>query len=471
MTTVSSRLVDFFHGLAFEDLPEAVVEKAKLLVLDTVGICIGSTQYQFGTSATALAESWGGKAQCTAIGGQQRLPAQHAAFVNGVLAHGQDYDDTHTGSLVHSSGILVPATLAAAERDDSPGRLAIVALAGGTEAAIRLALPAHHRFSHRGFQTSTAVGTFGAALISAKTAGFDAMQMTQALGIGGSVTSGLMECIPAAASTKQLHLGWAALCGFMATEFARAGFTGPATVFEGKLGLYNALLHGETVEMQEIFQGIGESWEMLEIRPKLYPCGHPLNAFIDCAAALRREGKAPLDAIDSILCEPAQGSLSMICEPWDKKLAPASGYDARFSLPYAVAVMLARGKAGIEEFEDHALADPLVQRTMRKITYRGNPDFEVKDMPARITVRLADGTEHQHEIPRLRGDTANPIPTETLLEKFHANTAMLPRSAAEQIAETILQLDRVDSMRTMMEAIGTATQLPPRLMGGLRARA
>lgn len=441
METVSSRIAAFVQPLRYEDLPVAVIEKCRMLILDTVGVCIGSRQLDFAAKASELALRWGGPAQSSVIGEAQQVSAQHSALANGVLAHGQDFDDTHTGSLVHSSGVLVPALLATAERDRSTGREAISALAAATEATIRLALPARHRFSHRGFQTTMVTGTFGAALVAARTARFDAGLTTQALGVAGSVTSGLMECVPAGASTKQIHPGWAAMSGIMAAEFANAGFTGPATVFEGGLGLYRAFLHGTEVDFEDIFRGLGEQWQLLDIRPKLYPCGHPLNTFIDAAASLRRDGKAPLQEIAAILCEPAQGSVSMVCEPWEKKLAPASGYEARFSMPFAVAVMLVHGRAGIGEFTDAMITDPDVQAVMRKTSYRVEPAFVHKDMPARITITLSDGSQHRHDIPSGRGDALHPIAREELLDKFAANTNALPRQHAQDIAGMILQLE------------------------------
>jgi len=454
MTTISQRIAAFSHQLRYEDLPPAVLQKSKQLLLDTLGVCIASRELDFAQSAVQLVTRWGGPAEASIPGSTTRLPAQSAALVNGVMAHGQDFDDTHTDSLVHPSGVMAPALLAACERDGTPGPQALCALAGATESMIRLALPARHRFSHRGFQTTMVTGSFATALISARTSGFDLERTVQALGIAGSFTSGLMECVPAGASTKQVHPGWAARSGIAAADFAAAGFTGPLTIFEGPLGLYSAFLHGDTsVDLESIFTALGERWHLLDIRPKLYPCGHPLNTFIDCAAALRAPLAGREARIASVLCEPAAGAVSMMCEPWDRKTTPATGYDGRFSLPFGVAVMLLHGKVGMAEFNDTLANDAQVRALMARMRYRVDPAFQHKDMPARITLTLDDGTELTHTIASGRGDAASPVTQSELLAKFRDNTRGMKAGAADEIAQRVLALENETSLDALMALV------------------
>ncbi|HSV78591.1 MAG TPA: MmgE/PrpD family protein [Ramlibacter sp.] len=451
MSTISERIAAFTYRLRYEELPPVVLEKAKLLVLDTLGVCIAARELDFAQAAVGLATRWAGPAEASILGNSAKVPAQSAALVNGVMAHGQDFDDTHTESLVHPSGVMVPTLLAACERDGTSGAQALCALAGATEAMIRLALPAQHRFSHRGFQTTMVTGSFGAALISARTAGFDLEQTVHALGIAGSFTSGLMECVPAGASTKQVHPGWAARSGLAAADFAAAGFTGPLTVFEGPLGLYSAFLHGQKeLDLDSLFEGLGERWHLLDIRPKLYPCGHPLNTFIDCAAVLRRELGNHTHRIASVLCEPAPGAVSMMCEPWDRKTAPATGYDARFSLPFGVAVMLLHGQVGMAEFNDTLANDPQVRALMARMQYRVNPAFRHKDMPARITLTLDDGTALSHTVASGRGDAAHPVMPAELLAKYRENTRGIAARTADEVAQRVLALEKESSLDALM---------------------
>ena len=101
--TISERLAQFSESLQFEDIPPEVIDKTKQHVLDLIGVCIGSTRIDFGKSALKLIAGWGGTREATLIGRRTKVPAHHAALCNGILGHGQDYDDTHTESVVHPS--------------------------------------------------------------------------------------------------------------------------------------------------------------------------------------------------------------------------------------------------------------------------------------------------------------------------------------------------------------------------------
>ncbi len=187
---------------------------------------------------------------------------------------------------------------------------------------------------------------------------------------------------------------------------------------EGKLGVYNSFLRGELLDLDVIFKGLGREWETLDTRPKLYPCCHYLQAFLDCAAALRREKQVRAEDIAGISCRIAQGAVNMVCEPWEKKLKPVTGYDARFSLPFAVALMLIRGKAGVAEFSAKVAADPKIRQLMAKVQYAVEPKYEVKDMPGWVEVTLKDGSRHVWEVPEVRGNSKHPIALEELLENL-----------------------------------------------------
>ena len=146
----------------------------------------------------------------------------------------------------------------------------------------------------------------------------------------------------------------------------------------------------------------------------------------------------------------------MVCEPWEKKLKPITGYDARFSLPFAVALMLLRGKAGVAEFSEKCAADPQIRQLMAKVKYAVEPKYEVKDMPGWIEVTLNDGSRHVWEVPEVRGNAKHPIALEELLVKFNANTAFLGAAASSHIAEDILALDKQADIRGFMARLGGA---------------
>jgi 2-methylcitrate dehydratase PrpD len=441
--TLAEELAQFACELTFDQIPREAVEKAKLLVMDTVAIMTSSTQMPFGADAIRLVGRWRGAPEATVFGLPQKVPVQNAALCNGILAHGQDYDDTHTESVVHSTAALLPVAMAVAEQTGASGRDMLTALIAGTEAAIRIGLPVPNKFHQSGFHTTTVTTIFGSALIAAKLKGFDARRTANALGICGSFVSGLVECVPAGADAKRLHAGWGGFCGITGTQFAEIGYSGPMTVFEGKLGLYNSLLRGQVPEFNSIFATLGQTWEILNIRPKLYPCCHYLQAYLDCAVELRRQRPIQLDQIEAIRCRTAQGAVNIVCEPWDKKSNPTTGYSARFSLPFAVALMLAKGKGGSEEFSEKLLSDPDIRTLMAKVRYEVDPKYEVKDMPGWLEDTLKGGERLSHELPCVRGDSANPIHAREIREKFDANADFLPLEIRETLAAEVLRIDEL----------------------------
>jgi 2-methylcitrate dehydratase PrpD len=449
--TLAEEVAEFGCDLTFDQIPGDAVEKAKLLILDTVAISISSTRMPFGTGVIDLVAGWGGAPQASVFGISRKLPAQNAALCNGILAHGQDYDDTHTESVVHPTAALFPVAMAVAEQTRASGRDMLAALIAGTEAAIRIGLPVPNKFHQRGFHTTTVTTAFGSALIAAKLKGFDARQTANALGICGSFVAGLVECVPAGADAKRLHAGWGGHCGITAAQFAEIGYSGPLTVFEGKLGLYNSLLRGEAPDMTGLFASLGREWEVLNIRPKLYPCCHYLQAYLDCATILRREHRIQPDQIQSIDCRTAQGAVNIVCEPWDTKLNPTTGYGARFSLPFAVSLMLAKGQAGSEEFTEKYLSDPEIRALMGKVKYEVDPQYQVKDMPGWLAVTLKSGEKYAYELPCVRGDKNNPIHASEIKDKFEANAAFLPPSTRAKLVSDILRLEEFGDVCELAE--------------------
>lgn len=451
--TISEKLATFASEMTFEKIPPAIIEKTKDLMLDTLGICISSSRLDFGTAALNLITGWGGLRESSLIGSGEKVPAQNAAFANGVLGHGQDYDDTHTESVVHPSACLVPVALAVGERQGSSGKEVLTALVGGLEVMIGIGMPALNQFHLRGFHTTSICGTFASSLVAAKLMGMDKGKMVESLGISGSFTSGLLECIPFGSWAKRLHAGWAGLCGIVAAQLANTGYTGPITVFEGKLGVYNSFLRSESLNLDVVTKGLGKNWETLNVRPKLYPCCHYLQSYLDAISFMRKKFSIDPKEITGIDCKVAQGAVNIICEPWEKKLAPETGYDARFSLPFAISLMLAKGKAGVEEFSERYLEDKEIRNLMRAIRYEVEPSYLVKDMPGHVAVRLKTGDHYEYEVKQVRGDALHPIQREELLEKFDQNTLFLDREKNKRIAEIIFEFDRLKRINDLTKEL------------------
>ncbi len=259
--TLAERLAAFAADLDITDVPPAVVESVKLRVLDVLGIALAASTHEFAPSVLGALESWG-SGDCTVVAAKTGAPLPLAILANGTLAHGLDFDDTHAASITHASAVVLPAIT-------------------------RIGMAAPGAFHARGWHATSACGVFAAALAVGKVMGLDASRLTSALGLAGSFASGVMEHLTDGSWSKRAHAGWAGHGGAVAATLARGGFRGPATILEGRFGLYATML-GRAPDAAP-FETLGREWETLAVGYKPFPCCHLLHAYLDCALTLARE--------------------------------------------------------------------------------------------------------------------------------------------------------------------------------------
>ena len=344
MSTVAQRIARFTVSLRADDLADEVAGAAKLHALDTLGCGIAAHALGEASYATASALEVAGQGRASAIGVPQPLAPSEAAFVNGTLCHALDFDDTHPHSIVHVSASLVPAALAAAQAAGASGADVLAALVAGSETSIRLGTAAGGAFHARGFHPTGVCGVFGATVTAAKLRGLDAETTANALGIAGSMASGLMEFLADGSETKRLHPGFAAQAGLAAARLAAHGATGPATVFEGRFGFYNAYLHRIDADLEGQFGDLGERWETPRIAFKPYPACHYVHAPVDAFASLIDAHGLAVDDIERLIAVSDVTGQSLVLNPLEDKLRPRTVYDANH-FPYRLAARLVHGRS------------------------------------------------------------------------------------------------------------------------------
>src|SRR6202040_1643743 len=239
-TSVAETLAHKIVALKPGTLPAVTTRKCEDLLIDVVGLCVTARNQDYVESALT---GWDDDGPCTAIGHRRTLNASGAAFVNGTAAHGEDFDDTFEGGPVHAGAVIVPAVLAACERHNPDGRMALTGIAVGVEVLCRLSLVVPKAVHRAGFHPTAIFGAMGAAAGVGAALGLNAEQIVDALGIAGSMAGGIIEYLAEGAWTKRLHAGWAAQSGVRAALLARAGFVGPRTVLEGVHGLFHGFAH------------------------------------------------------------------------------------------------------------------------------------------------------------------------------------------------------------------------------------
>ena len=394
----------------------AVREQCIDLAVDVIGLCVTARNEDYVTATLAGCDDDG---PCTAIGHARTLSAAGAALVNGTAAHGEDFDDTFEGGPVHAGAVVVPAVLAACERHNPDGAAALRGIAVGVEVLCRLSLVVPKAVHKAGFHPTAVFGAMGAAAGVAAALKLDTRQVVDALGIAGSMASGIIEYLAEGAWTKRMHAGWAAQSGLRAALMARSGFSGPRTVFEGTHGLFHGFAHAAEGNYDALLGGFGERWVRLAFKP--YPCGTMTHPYIDCARRLAARGVKPED-IREIVCDVGEGTVHRLWEPLGAKQRPANGYAGKFSQPYCIATGLVRRNVGLSDFTDAAVQDARVLAVAEKVRYRIDPQNPYPDeFTGHIRAALADGSVIEERQPHFRGGAKEPLTRADIFDKFALN--------------------------------------------------
>jgi 2-methylcitrate dehydratase PrpD len=441
----AARIAAFACGMRAAALPRAVIEAAKLHLLDALGVALAAASLATRPRLDRAVAALGRGEEATGLGLAAPIPAPAAALLNGALIHALEFDDTHMAAVVHGSAVVAPCALAVAEREARTGADLIAAFALGWEVLARIGLAGPGVFQARGFHSTAVAGAPVAALVAGRLMGLDARTLTDALGIAGSQAGGIFEFLSDGSTVKMLHGGWPAHAGVMAAEFARCGVTGPASVFEGPRGLFRAFADapGAGERLACALDDLGTHWLLPEAAFKPYPCCHYNQAAIECVRRLM-DGGVTAAEVERIECAVPAEVAWLVCEPWAAKLAPDSGHVAKFSLPYCVAAMLVDGDVDVGTF-DRERADSRLRPMMERMSFRPMADSGFPQRyPARVCIRTRDGRMHEAEVQDVLGSPRRAFSAEQVRAKFRRNAARTLRDEAVEAVE--------DAVRCLQDA-------------------
>jgi 2-methylcitrate dehydratase PrpD len=394
-------------------------DTAEKLLIDVAGLCVAARRLDY---TRAALQAWEAGGACTAIGHARGLDSAGAAFINGTAAHGEDFDDTFEGGPVHAGAVIVPAVLGISEREKLSGADALTGMAVGCEIMCRGALVAPKRIHKAGFHPTAVLGTMGAAAAAAVAMKLNEREFVNALGIAGSMASGIIEYLAEGAWTKRLHPGWAAQSGIRAADLARNGFIGPRTVMEGTHGFYHAFARGADGDWAKLLDGFGERWVAASIAFKPYACGTMTQPYVDCARRLAK--KVRLEDIAEVVCETAEGIVHRLWEPLADKQRPPNAYFAKFSQPYCIAAGFVLGHAGLDAFTEERVRDERLRSLAAKVRYQIDPGNPYPDeFTGHVRVKLKDGRTLEERQPHMRGGAKEPLTRADIEEKFRLNCA------------------------------------------------
>ena len=386
MSNETVTLARYAAGLRYEDLPPAVVAKAKDVIADTVAACICGADMPWSRIVIDYAERTGPGGSSKILGRGASVQAPSAALANGALAHAFELDSlTRPGAGAHPGATVLPPALAVAQEVGATGEQLIAAVVAGNEVMIRIGRATGHTNEARGFHAPGTTGPFGAAVACGLLLGLDERQMTNAIGIAGSLAGGLLEFAKGdGGMVKRLHLGRASEAGVLAASLAKGGFEAPRTVIEGEFGFLRVFC--TEWDESHLTKGLGSDFVTLSAVLKRYPChatAHPaVKAVRDLQAA---HGFAGGD-VASITVTGTRRMVERhnIIEPPDLMLA-------QYSIPFCVALALFREARDPESYDDSALADPGIRALTRKVKLVPEASDGHAAAGSHVTIALNDG--------------------------------------------------------------------------------
>jgi 2-methylcitrate dehydratase PrpD len=439
----TERLAAYAAALRYEDLPPAVIQRAKDCMCDTVGAIVYGAELPWSKMIIAYAQrnSKAGTSSILGVGGAPVHPGA-AALANGAMTHAFELDNlTKPDSGSHPGATVFTAALAIAQDRGYGGREVLTAFVAGSEVMIRIGHATKHSNEARGFHAPGTTGPFGAATASGRLMGFDAARMTNALGIAGSCAGGLLEFAHAGngAMVKRLHMGRAAEGGIMAASLAAEGFTGPTSVLEGEYGFLRVFCN--EWDVSELTRGLGSTYFTLDTMIKRYACHITAHNPVEATLDLRAEHGFTAADVAAIIIAGNERMAKTNNIP-----APADMMMAQYSIPFSVALSLYRDPIDPRSFDETAVHDPaildLASRTRMVVT----PGQDRRDLAVTVTVRLKDGREVSRKVTSFKGTPERPLDRAELREKFLLLTKRLGHDRMAPLFDRIQAIETEKAM-------------------------
>jgi len=443
-------LARFVAETRFADLPRRLVENLKITVLDTLGAALVGTRQPWAQRIVAVGQALGGTPEASVIHLGWRTDAARAAFATGVLIGAFECEPL-TGP--HARGTVLPAALAVCEGRRLDGVAFLTALAVGFEVSARIARTAVGLETVRGFHNPGTQGPFGAAAAVGKLYGLDPARLTDALGIAGSSSAGLLEFAWSGGDTKRLHLGRAAQLGLESALLARQGVRGPATVLEGRYGYFNAF--STSPRLETLVDGLGTEWAIEPPSLKSYATHVTQQAVVQAIQELKREHPLDPRAITRVVITGAP----RIMEERHAGREPADVLGGQYSLPFTTAVALTRDMSNPLVYDLGAVEDPVVRDLARRIELV--PDHAAAHeapgvWPAEIVIECG-GRHHAVRTRPHKGSAADPFTWAEVGEKFRRYAAsILDARRIESIVAAVDGLEREPDLSTLVRVLASA---------------
>jgi 2-methylcitrate dehydratase PrpD len=434
------RLAAFARNLTWRDIPEGVRHEAKRSLLNYVASAVAGSGEPAIDKYIATMERFGGAPSAGVIGRRERCDMLMAASVNAMSANIFDYDDTHSPTVIHPTAPVAPALFAYAETEHCDGRALLQALVLGIEIECRIGnvvSPSHYG---RGWHITSTCGVFGAAMAVGALLGLTEEEHAWALGNASAQAAGLCETL--GTMSKSISVGNAARNGIVSALLAADGFSGPAAPLEGPRGFLPVF--SDEIRLEALFDGLGETWESAKNTYKPYPAGIVLHPVIEACLELHRRGAFSIDEVATVELTGA----TLLRQRTDRP-GVTSGRESQVSAQHAVAIAFRRGRAGLAEFNDDAVAEALGDANRIKLRFMDDDSYDIES--ARVVVHTHNGETHEVMVSDARGGARNPMTDDDLENKLATLTEWRGVSMdVDALAEAVWSIETAPDASAIM---------------------
>ncbi len=442
------------------EVPADARAVTKRAVMDAIAVMSAASGLGEGCEAfAAVARESGESGLCGVLGFDFCTSPIMAAFVNGAMAHALDFEDTHDATLVHPHAAAVPAALAAAEfAGGVSGRDFLDAVAVGADISCRLALGLTESVEKRGFYFIPMLSAYGAAAAAARILKLSESEIVQSFALAScqAVFSDALVAYPPS-HLRAVRDGFSARAGVTAALLARRGVEAFARPIEGPSGLYANYAWGK-YDAARLLHELGAEFEGAKVSFKPWPSCRGTHAFVEAALSLLKDDTVQTDRIARIDVT-VSSFFAVLCEPPEQKRRPATAIDAKFSIPFTVAVALAQGDVGLRDFSRERLGDPKLHALADKVHHRVEPawPFEQSTRGA-LQLSLHDGRRFSREVIDPLGYPHHPMDEAASQRKFEDCLASARHPLDPVSAHRLLQrLDRLEEISDIRELLVQST--------------
>jgi 2-methylcitrate dehydratase PrpD len=443
-------VAEWILNSGYQNVSDDVKQNAKKCILDTIGVALAGSKTEVSKIIIEYAGCESGVGKSLIWGSGIRVSSGLAALANGTMAHALDFDETNYSSIAHPSAVVIPAIFAIAEILNTTGKNFLSSFITGYEITCKLGRAVNPMAYEKGWWTTSALGTIGAAAAVAHLWNFNQQQIEWALGLAVGQASGVRANNGTLA--KPFQAGRAAQNGILSAELARKGISASSMAFEKPAGFFDVCVGGDYNDVAAL---LGSPFDLVDpgVTFKQYPSCSASHAAVDALLGMVSDYHLTWTDIASVTCEVTP--LVHISLVYD---SPTTPDEARFSMPYCIAVALKEECLLPHCFTEEYLKDRDIRDIMKRITMKVVSDVSTAEQgisfsgleAARVTIE----TRHKHifsrTIQHAKGGTENPLSWDDLVKKFRDCTETIFTSLIiDQIIESVLNIDSLPSVRDL----------------------